>query len=282
MSFQDMDFLSSLPQSVCLEVALQTCSARCAGRFVEDWANVDDNTVDYVASQLDMQAIRPHRLFSDRAARRYRLEIAKHLGLSRTQANHRAVLEVWLRDLTCPNGGSIGDMLDQCYRWFRERRLLPPAEGILARSVRTAWIAFVDGLLAGIARALPPKASEAFEASLTDPRGSHGFQRLKGDVGAATLESVLDAADRLAFIQGLDLPFDMMSSVDPSWIKILVRRVEGETAYEVGRHKREKRLGLLAIQTTSRRAKLIDGLVDLLIEVVHRIGTKSRRKVIGK
>ncbi len=32
----------------------------------------------------------------------------------------------------------------------------------------------------------------------------------------------------------------------------------------------------------SRRSQLIDGLVDLLIEVVHRIGTKSRRKVISK
>ncbi len=282
LSFNDMEFLSSLPQSVCLEAALQICSVRCAGKFVEDWSNVDDNTVDYVASQLDMQAVRPHRSFSDRTARRYRLEIARHLGLSRTQANHRAELEVWLRDVICPNGGPIGDMLDQCFRWFRERRLLPPAEGILARSIRTARIAFVDGLLAGIARALSPNASEAFEASLTDPRGGHGFQRLKDDVGAATLESVLDAADRLAFIQGLDLPFDMMSSVDPSWIKILVRRVEGETASEMRRHKREKRLGLLAIYIMSRRAKLIDGLVDLLIEVVHRIGTKSRRKVIGK
>ncbi|OBY26935.1 Tn3 family transposase [Leisingera sp. JC1] len=282
LSFQDMDFLSSLPQSVCLEVALQICSVRCAGRFVEDWTNVDDTTVDYVASQLDMQAVRPLRSFSDRTARRYRLEIAKHLGLSRTQANHRAELKIWLRDVICPNGGSIGDMLDQCYRWFRERCLLPPAEGILARSIRTARIAFVDGLLAGIAKALSPNASEAFEVGLTDPRGGHGFQRLKDDVGAATLESVLDAADRLAFIQGLDLPFDMMSSVDPSWIKILVRRVEGETASEMRRHKREKRLGLLAIYLMSRRAKLIDGLVDLLIEVVHRIGTKSRRKVIGK
>jgi hypothetical protein len=32
----------------------------------------------------------------------------------------------------------------------------------------------------------------------------------------------------------------------------------------------------------SRKSHLIDGLVDLLIDVVHRIGTKSRRKVIGR
>lgn len=32
----------------------------------------------------------------------------------------------------------------------------------------------------------------------------------------------------------------------------------------------------------SRKSHLIDGLVDLLIDVVHRIGTKSRREVIGR
>jgi hypothetical protein len=32
----------------------------------------------------------------------------------------------------------------------------------------------------------------------------------------------------------------------------------------------------------SRRAQMIDRLVDLLIEIVHRIGSKSRRKVIGR
>ncbi|MCF6433853.1 Tn3 family transposase, partial [Leisingera sp. MMG025] len=70
--------------------------------------------------------------------------------------------------------------------------------------------------------------------------------------------------------------------VDPSWLRHFARRVEGETAYEMRRHAEEKRIGLLALCIMSRKSQLIDGLVDLLIDVVHRIGTKSRRKVIGK
>lgn len=37
-----------------------------------------------------------------------------------------------------------------------------------------------------------------------------------------------------------------------------------------------------AIASYDRRAEMTDGLADLLIEVVHRIATRSRRKVIGK
>ena len=32
----------------------------------------------------------------------------------------------------------------------------------------------------------------------------------------------------------------------------------------------------------TRRTELLDGLVDLLLEIVHRIGARSKRKVIGK
>lgn len=121
----------------------------------------------------------------------------------------------------------------------------------------------------------------ALEASLTDPRGGDGFQHLKDDVGATTLDNVLDASHQLALIQDLGLPFVAFSAIDPSWVKMLMRRVEGETASEMRRHNREKRLGLLAVYLMSRRSQMIDGLVDLLIEVVHHIGTRSKRKVIS-
>lgn len=282
LSFQDMEFLSSLPQSICLEAGLQICSVRSSGRFIEDWTDVDAGAIEYVASQLDMQTVRPSRLFSDRTARRYRLEVARHLGLSRPRGRHRAEFQEWLRSMICPSGSSMEDMLDPCFRWFRDQSLLPPAEGVLIRSIRTARSAFVDDLLKKITGSLPSKTVASLEASLAEARGDHGFQRLKGDVGAATLDNVLNAADRLAFIRDLDLPFDVIRTIDPSWIKLLSRRVEGETASEMRRHAQEKRLGHLALYIMSRRSHLTDGLLDLLIDVVHRIGTRSKTKVISK
>ena len=62
----------------------------------------------------------------------------------------------------------------------------------------------------------------------------------------------------------------------------LARQVEGETASEMRRHAPKKRLGLLAVYLMHRRSQLIDGLIDLLLEVVHRLATRSRRKVIQR
>ena len=44
------------------------------------------------------------------------------------------------------------------------------------------------------------------------------------------------------------------------------------------RHPRERRLGLLALYLVTREAALVDGLVDLLIETVHKIGVKAERR----
>lgn len=152
----------------------------------------------------------------------------------------------------------------------------------MERLVRSAQHRFQEELLVHVSSRLSSETIVALEASLADPRGDHGFQSLKEDVGAATLDNVLDAADWLAFIQSLSLPFDLLDDVDPTWIRLLTRRVEGETASEMRRHSPEKRLGLLAIYLMSRRSQMIDGLIDLLIDVVHRIGTRSKRKVISK
>ena len=145
----------------------------------------------------------------------------------------------------------------------------------MERLVRGARHDFLEGLLTSITRDLPVDTRAKLEASLFEPMGPTGFHRLKDDVGAASLESVLGACDRLAFVEGLELPAERLGGVDPTWVALLSRRVEGETASET------RLLGLYALCFMERRRKMIDGLVDLLLEIVHRLQTRSRRKVIS-
>ncbi len=47
------------------------------------------------------------------------------------------------------------------------------------------------------------------------------------------------------------------------------------------RHPHARQLGLYAVFLMSRQSKIIDAMIDLLIETVHRITTRSKRKVIA-
>ncbi|KAK0338964.1 hypothetical protein LTR94_036466, partial [Friedmanniomyces endolithicus] len=102
---------------------------------------------------------------------------------------------------------------------------------------------------------------------------------MKGDAGQATLDNILDVTEKLAFIQRLDLPHDLLTATGKPWVDQIVRRVAGEKASEMRRHAPARQLGLYAIYLMSREAQLTDAMIDLLIETVHKIGTRSKRKV---
>lgn len=51
LSLEDLGFLGTLSAKICVEAALQLCSVRLSGGFIEDWATVDGEIVAYVALQ---------------------------------------------------------------------------------------------------------------------------------------------------------------------------------------------------------------------------------------
>lgn len=282
LSYTDLEFVNGYRHVMRIGLAVQLAHFRHFGYFPQHLKDVPSAALDYLAEQLgeDIAHVSQYDVSND-TARRHRLDILRFLGFRRANDRDRAELREALALQVSVSGSSTEDLIQIGYEWALGQSLFIPSRKIMERLASSAQHVFQEDLLARVCSRLSSKTITALEVSLTEPRGEYGFQRLKDDVGAATLDNVLNAADRLAFIQGLDLPFDLVDAVDPAWVRILTRRVEGETASEMRRHRRERRLGLLAIYLMLRRSQLIDGLVDLLIEVVHRIGTRSKRKVIS-
>jgi TnpA family transposase len=119
------------------------------------------------------------------------------------------------------------------------------------------------------------------ETSLAEPDSPIGFHTFKGDAGAAALDNMLALADRLAFIRKLDLPRDLLSAAGKTWIDQIVRRVGAEKSSEMRRHAPRRQLGLYAVFLMMREAQIIDGMIDLLVETIHKIGVRSKRKVVA-
>jgi len=177
--------------------------------------------------------------------------------------------------------GKIEDQIELGYLESRAQGFFVPSDKIMERLVRGARHDAVETLLARIADVLSGEARRKLEASLADPKRATGCLSLKADAGAATLENILAATARLAFVNALDLPFQIMEDVDPALAQRLSRRVDGETAAEMRRHSYTRRLGLSALNLMHRRAEIIDALIDLLLEIIHRMQTRSRRRVVG-
>ena len=157
-----------------------------------------------------------------------------------------------------------------------------PSDKIMKRLVCGARHDAVENLLTRISDGLSCESREKLEVSLSEPERAAGFLNLKADAGAATLESTPAAATRLAFVNTLSLPFNAIANVDPALVQRLTRRVDTETAAAIRRHSDTHRLGLFALHLMHRRAGMSDALIDLLLEIIHSMQTRSRRRVGGR
>ncbi|WP_010661783.1 Tn3 family transposase [Brucella anthropi] len=282
LSFSDIEFVNGKPALARLGLGVQLKFFAARGFFVRDHASVPADGVAYLAEQLGVEADALKQYdFSGRTARRHCAEILQYLGFRRLKRSDREELKLWIAGELCPTGQSVGPMLEQVFLWCRDRCIYGPSHKELERLVRSQRQHYLDDWLIGVSARLSASTVALLEASIAEADGQTGFNTMRGDAGQASLDNILTVSAKLAFIQKLDLPRDILSTTGKAWVEQIVRRVAGEKAWEMRRHTPARQIGLYAIYLLSREAQLTDAMVDLLIETVHKIGTRSKRKVVG-
>ncbi|MEC5293528.1 DUF4158 domain-containing protein [Aurantimonas sp. C2-6-R+9] len=280
LSFSDTEFVNSKPLATRPGVAVQLKFFAAHGFFADAADRVPDDAIGYVVEQLGGGDLSDYD-FAGRSGRRHRAEILRHLGFRRMKPADREALAAWISSELCPSGMTVGAMMDRVFLWCRDNKIFALSRMKLERLARSERQRFLDVYLGRVADRLHPDAQALMEASLADPDSETGFHSIKSDAGQASLDNIIAVTDRLAFIRSLDLPADLLLVCGTAWIEQIERRVGGEKASEMRRHPRTRQLGLYAVFLMSRQSKIIDAMIDLLIETVHRITTRSRRKVIA-
>src|SRR3546814_9694637 len=85
---------------------------------------------------------------------------------------------------------------------------------------------------------------------------------------------------RSAFVKQHVLPLEALPDLGDPIARILRRRVINETAWTMRRHPDGRRYALFGLFLAHRERELTDGLIDLLIEIVHKIGSRARNRVL--
>jgi hypothetical protein len=94
------------------------------------------------------------------------------------------------------------------------------------------------------------------------------------------LESLLKEIEKLKTIRDLGLPADILGSFHPDLVKRFRRRAATESSWELRRHPDDIRLPLLVFYCMQREAEIVDGLVDLLLQITHRITVRAERRIV--
>ena len=116
-----------------------------------------------------------------------------------------------------------------------------------------------------------------------EPTGENGdqlsFHELRADPGRPGLESVFREINKLKIIRNLDLPDDLYQDIPHKVLKKYKQRVATEDIRELRRHPEPIRYTLLSSFFYLRRLEITDNLIELLIQIIHRIGARAERRV---
>jgi len=108
---------------------------------------------------------------------------------------------------------------------------------------------------------------------------SISFGELRADPGRIGLESVFKEIAKLQTIRELNLPDNLFNKVPAKVIKRYKQRAVSEKLMELRRHPDKMRYTILAAFFWLRKREITDNLIELLIQIIHRIGVRAERKV---
>jgi hypothetical protein len=231
---------------------------------------------------------------SGRSIKYHRAQIRAALGFHEATVEDGHQLAAWLRDHVVAGEQQVEAVTAAAYARLRALSIEPPTPDRLERIVRSAIHAYEDQLYATVRARLSPDTLEAIDVLLAgddDPDSSANsggdhrsstqvtFLDLKADPGRISLDSMLREIAKLQRLRQVALPPDLFAGVSPKLLRRYRDRIASEPLREVRRHPDAVRVTLVAAFCLLRGQEITDGLVDLLIGLVHKIGVTAERRV---
>jgi hypothetical protein len=288
--------LANRAQATRLGCALLLKYFQCEGRFPQHRGDIPIVVVVHVAQQLDV----PPELYvqydwSGRTIESHRAQIRQALGFREATVQDADNLTAWLCREVLAHEQRPERLQAAVYGCCRAWHIEPPTAGRINRLIRSALRTYEDRLYRGVLERIGPQGlaqidtlllpadttEETGEGAGPHPRDARRLtlQDLKADPGRVSLDSVLTQIDRLRRVRQVDLPHDLFAGLAPKVVQMYRQRAAAEVLSALRAHPDPVRATLLAALCALRRQELTDGLIDLLIAMVHKIGATAERKV---
>jgi len=265
---------------------------QCEGRFPRYPHEVPPGVVEYVAQQVGVAPEAWGKYdWHGRSIEYHRAQIRQHVGFREATVGDGQGLITWLCEQVLPTTRRPEPLKEAVSQRCRDLRIEPPTperiDRLIGSAIHTFDIRLGDQVLQRLSTVTPQRLeallapAEASASSLASPPETDRavLHELRADPGRATLENLLHEIAKLERVRALQLPAELFEDLSPHVLRAYCQRVAVEEPYELRRHPTPLRMSLLAAFCQLRGRELADQLVDLLIELIHRIGAKAERRV---
>ncbi len=286
---------------------------RREGRFPQQKNEVPGIVITFLATQVGVEASAYMQYaWQGRTIEYHRAQIREALGFRESSVADGEQMQQWLITDVLPQEHQDERLREQAYAWFRRMHLEAPTPDRLTRLIRSAAHTFEQQFYEETLARLPEATQAALEALLltevaTPERreavgetehGMEGRERqapdapqgslpqtditlhhLRMDPGRVGLATMLEEMVKLRRIRDLALPDDLFPGIARKVLAVYRNRASVEEPSRLRAHSKAKRLTYLAALCFLRAQEITDGLVDLLIHIVHKIDVRAEKRV---
>lgn len=254
-----------------LGFALQMCTVRYLGLFLEDPLDVPWPVIEYLAEHLDVEDPSRVKRYTERQMTAYEhaWEIRDVYGYHQFDDHQWGrKFRAFLHGRAWTHSEGPVALFNQATGWLRRNRVLLPGVSVLARQVAEVRAAAEKRLYSTVARAArraDPALPGALVALLEVPDGRHisELERLRRAPTRTTGTAMAKALGRVDEISALRLGRVKLDQIPPNRLAVLARTGLGAKAPNLRRTPEPKRTALLTSVVRHLEAAAIDDALEL-------------------
>ncbi len=245
--------------------ALQLCTMRVQGRFLDDYRHAPIKIVNHLSRQLGLAPVlfldRPGRAQTERAQV---LRIRRHLGMRSFDRSVAADLRDWLRQGAI-EGRTTAELIARGEDRLRDWRVMLPAASTIERLVVAEVTQATSQLYQTVSSRLPPSLRAAIDLLVEVPEGDarSSLFRLKDYPKAANAAVIKGDTVRLRLIEDLLDTGAKLDDLDPRIVRQLGQLGRRYDAGDLRRFAKPKRDALIACYLVEARKTLLDQIVEM-------------------
>ena len=290
----ELELLSKKTDNSRLGIALLLKYFQYEGCFPTSKAEIPRDVIRYVAQLLKVS---PDRFDSydwqGRTIKTHRAIVREFLGITEATVSDAENLTAWLETQVLPYDLKPESLEIAARERLRHLKIEPPTKIRIERIVRSAIRRFEDKFCDSTVEKLRTKLDELLKTTSNtdeeedpeniDSNNPHNTPSplaiLKSDPGRLGLDSLISEADKLKQLRQLELPDNLFGGISNKVLLLYKQRVAVEPPRELRRHPENRRYTLLSAFCWLRTQEITDKLVEILIQIIHRINARAERRV---
>lgn len=269
-----------------LGFALQMCTVRYIGLFLEDPLAVPWPVVEHLAEQLEIEDPSCIKEYTERPKTAYEhaWEIRDAYGYHQYEdPTHGRMFRAFLHGRAWTHAEGPVALFNHAAGWLRRHRVLLPGVNVLARQVSEVRTIAEKRLHATVAKAAlraDPTLPGDLVATLKTPEGTRysELERMRRPPTRSTGTAMKGALQRVEDIAAFGLGRLKLEQIPPNRLSVLARYGLGTKAPKLERTAEPKRTAILTAVLRHLEAKAIDDALDLfeILMATRLISTAKR------